>query len=84
MSTASTNRLLAGAARPAPMPFKRPSGRASFPRRVTLDLDDERYEWLKEQVWQARSTGGIAGLLRAAIEAMADDDELLVQVLTRL
>lgn len=84
MGTASTERLLAGAGRPAPMPFKRPNGRASFPRRLTLDLDDARYEWLKEQVWQSRSNGGAAGLLRAAIDAMADDEDLLVQVLSRL
>jgi hypothetical protein len=80
MGTTSTERLLAGAAQPAPSPFRRPSGRASYPRRVTLDLDDERYEWLKEQAWQSRIPGGIAGLLRAVIDVLTDDDDLVAVV----
>lgn len=74
MGTPSTERLLAGAKRLAPEPFRRPSGRVSYPRRVTLDLDDERYEWLKETAWDCRVPGGIAGLLRATIDLLADDD----------
>lgn len=80
MGTASTKRLLAGAGKSAPAPFRRPSGRASYPRRVTLDLDDDRYEWLKEQAWQSRVPGGIAGLLRATIDLLALDDNLVVTV----
>lgn len=49
----------------------------SYPRRVTLDLDDDRYEWLKETAWQLRIPGGIAGLLRAAIDLLASDEALV-------
>lgn len=80
MGTASTDRLLAGVGQPAPAPFRRPSGRASYPRRVTLDLDDERYEWLKDQAWRSRIPGGIAGLLRAAIDVLTDDDAMATRV----
>lgn len=80
MSTRSTERLLAAAQRPAPDPFRRPSGRVSYPRRVTLDLDDDRYEWLKEQAWRSRIPGGIAGLLRAMIDLFAEDDEPAIQI----
>lgn len=82
MGTRSTDRLLAGAERPAAEPFRRPSGRVSYPRRVTLDLDDERYEWLKEQAWQSRIPGGIAGLLRATIDLLSRvDGRVLTEVL---
>lgn len=81
MGTASTDRLLAGAAKPAPAPFRHPSGRASYPRRVTLDLDDDRYDWLKEQAWQSRVPGGINGLLRATIDVMMQDKAYVTAVL---
>lgn len=76
MGTHAADRILAGAERPARPPFRRPSGRVSYPRRVTLDLDDERYEWLKEEAWQSRTPGGIAGLLRAVIDVLRDDPQL--------
>lgn len=71
MGNPSTERILAGASRAPSQPFRRPSGRAAYPRRVTLDLDDERYDWLKQQVWEHRIPGGIAGLLRALIDDAA-------------
>lgn len=80
----ATERTLSTTAVPPREPYKRNRGRVSFPRRMTLDLDDVRLEWLKEQAWQSRANGGAAGLLRAAIDAMADDDDLLVQVIARL
>ena len=80
----ATQRTLSAAALPPREPYKRNRGRVSFPRRMTLDLDDARLEWLKEQAWQSRAPGGAAGLLRAAIDAMSDDDDLLVQVIARI
>lgn len=81
METASTKRLLAASSKPPREAFRRPNGRASFPRRVTLDLDDERYDWCKDQAWEARVPGGIAGLLRAAIDVVSADEQLVRRVL---
>lgn len=81
METASTKRLLSGSAAAPQRAWRRPSGRASFPRRVTLDLDDGRYDWCKAQAWEARVTGGVAGLLRAAIDVVSSDEDLVRRVL---
>lgn len=83
METASTKRLLSGSSGPAKQAFRRPTGRASFPRRVTLDLDDGRFAWCKEQAWEARVQGGVAGLLRAAIDVVSADERLVRRVLRR-
>lgn len=57
---------------PAPTdPFRRPSGRASYPRRITLDLDDARYRWLRGVAYEARVPA--AALLRAALDLLAAD-----------
>lgn len=62
------DRILAGRPSTHAKPFRRPKGRVAYPRRITLDLDDERYEWLKEQVWEHRIEGGMAALLRSLID----------------
>ena len=80
----SSERILAGVAKPPVAPFRKGNGRASFPRRMTLDLDDARFEWVRDQAWQARVLGGSAGLLRAAIDVLAADDELLARVLSEV
>lgn len=66
------------AAESSPAPFRRSNGRASYPHRVSLDLDDERYEWLRAEAYSARVP--IAGLLRAVVSLMSDDQELRRQV----
>lgn len=58
--------------------FRRPSGRASYPRRVTLDLTDEQYRWLRATSHQHRISG--AGLLRAAIDQLTQDPTELAKV----
>lgn len=61
--------------------FRKPSGRASYPRRVTLDLDDDRYAWMRRYAYDSRST--IAELLRAAIDELRDDEKLADRVFER-
>ncbi len=66
---------------PAPAdPFRRPSGRASYPRRITLDLDDARYQWLRGLAYEARVPA--AALLRAALDALAADPKRREAVIT--
>jgi hypothetical protein len=60
-------------------PFKRPSGRASYPHRLTLDLDPARFDWLRRQAYQSRLPA--AALLRAAIDLLEVDDGLLVRTI---
>lgn len=55
--------------------FRRPSGRASYPRRMSLDLNDAQYRWLRSAAHEHRVSG--AGLVRAALEhLMATPDAL--------
>ena len=65
----------------APTPFRRPSGRASFPRRMTLDLDTSRYDWLRHEAYEARLPA--AAILRAAIDLLREDEALAELVLER-
>lgn len=66
---------------PAPAePFRRPSGRASFPRRITLDLDEARYQWLRGLAYEARVPA--AALLRAALDLLAADAKRREAVIT--
>jgi len=65
----------------APTPFRRPSGRASFPRRMTLDLDTSRYDWLRHDAYEARLPA--AAILRAAIDLLREDEALAQRVLER-
>lgn len=61
-----------------PAPFRKPSGRASYPRRVTLDLDDARYDFLRQAAWEHRTS--IAELLRSAIQLMTEDPESMTRI----
>lgn len=65
----------------ASAPFRRPSGRASYPHRITLDLDGDQYEWLRREAYEARVPA--AGLLRAALAVLAEDAKLLDQTVAR-
>ncbi len=66
---------------PAPAePFRRPTGRASYPRRITLDLDDARYQWLRSLAYEARIPA--AALLRAALDMLAADPKRREAVIT--
>lgn len=67
----------AAAAPSTTTPFRRPSGRASYPRRITLDLDDRRYQWLRTVSYEARVPA--AAILRAALDVLSAP-ELLEQV----
>ena len=78
--TAQTGQSDPGNARSS-VPFKRPNGRASFPRRMTLDLDNARYDWLRREAYESRVPA--AELLRAAIALMQGDSELRQRVVAR-
>lgn len=56
-------------------PFRRPSGRASFPHRVTLDLDGGQYEWLRSTAYDVRQPANT--LIRAALSLLQSDVRLL-------
>jgi len=60
-------------------PFRRSAGRASYPRRITLDLDDARYDWLRRAAYDARVPA--ATLLRAAIDLTQGNEKLLQQII---
>ncbi len=75
------DRISKTARTPAPTePFRRPSGRASYPRRITLDLDDARYQWLRRLAYEARVPA--AALLRAALDLLAADPKRCEAVVT--
>ena len=59
-------------------PFRKPPARVSYPRRVTLDLDDARYAFLKEAAWRSRMS--IAELLRATVSHLEAYPTVLTQV----
>lgn len=60
-------------------PFKKSTGRVSFPNRTSLDLNDEQLEWLKETAWQNRESA--AGFLRLIIDQLRAHPERLERVL---
>lgn len=60
-------------------PFKKSTGRVSYPNRTSLDLNDEQYEWLKEVAWQNRESA--AGFLRLIIDQLRAHPERLERVL---
>lgn len=75
------DRISKTARTPAPAdPFRRPTGRASYPRRITLDLDDARYQWLRHLAYEARVPA--AALLRAALDLLAADPKRREAVIT--
>lgn len=61
--------------------FRRPSGRASYPHRTTLDMDAERYEFLRHAVWEQRTT--VSELLRAVIDLFREDPSYLARAVER-
>ena len=75
------DRISKTARAPAPTePFRRPTGRASYPRRITLDLDEARYQWLRSLAYEARVPA--AALLRAALDVLAADAKRREAVIT--
>ncbi len=62
-------------------PFKKSTGRVSFPHRVSLDLTAEQYEWLKEVAWQNRESG--SGFLRLVMDRLMKDEALLGRVVKK-
>ncbi len=60
-------------------PFRKSTGRVSFPNRTSLDLNDEQLEWLKEIAWQNRES--VAGFLRLIIDQMRAHPEKMERVL---
>ncbi len=59
-------------------PFRRPTGRTTYSHRMSLDVDDERYEFLRHAAWQHRVTA--ADLLRSAIDQMRSDPKALAAI----
>lgn len=68
------------AEQPPLSPFRRPTGKERYPHRISLDLDDEQYEWLRQATWQAGPGSSLTSFLRAAIALVADDRRLLEKV----
>jgi len=58
--------------------FRRPTGRASFPHRKTIDFDTEQWTWLNNQAYESRISA--AALVRAALAYVADRDDVLADV----
>jgi hypothetical protein len=58
--------------------FRRPSGRAAYPHRKSLDLTTEQNTWLSDQAWQSRVTA--VGLVRGALDYLEAHPEVLVEV----
>lgn len=55
--------------------FRRPTGRASYPRRMTLDLTNDQHQWLRAAAHEHRVSA--AGLLRAALDNLAHEPTAL-------
>lgn len=67
---------------PAPdEPFKKSSGRVSFPHRMSLDLTTEQYEWLKEAAWRNRES--TAGFLRLIIDRLMADESQVARLVKK-
>jgi len=62
-------------------PFKKSSGRVSFPHRMSLDLTTEQYEWLKEVAWQNRESA--AGFLRVIIDRLMKDEAQVARLVNK-
>ncbi len=62
-------------------PFKKSSGRVSFPHRMSLDITDEQYEWLKEVAWQNRESG--SGFLRLIIDRLMADEAQVARLVKK-
>ena len=62
-------------------PFQKPTGRVSFPHRISLDSTTEQYEWLKEAAWRNRESG--SGFLRLIMERLMADEALLGRVVKK-
>ncbi|MGH9068358.1 MAG: hypothetical protein ACRD0J_12865 [Acidimicrobiales bacterium] len=76
-------RIRAGAKRAeaSPPPFRRAEGRASYPHRVSLDLNECQYEFLRHAAWEARLSA--ASLLRGALQMLVEDESALAKALSR-
>ncbi len=62
-------------------PFKKSTGRVSFPHRMSLDITDEQYEWLKEVAWQNRVSG--SGFLRLIIDRLMADEAQVAKLVKK-
>ncbi len=69
------------AAPPGEGPFRRPSGRVSYPHRMSLDLDDAQYRWLRAEARDARVSA--SGLIRAVLDELREDPEACARVRDR-
>lgn len=58
-----------------PGPFRRPTGRVTYPHRLSVDLDPGRYEWLRRAAWEKRVAAN--DLIRAALDLLANDPAAL-------
>ncbi len=75
---ARTTAKAAGGADKAATPFRRPTGRAAYTHRMSLDVDDERYDFLRHAAWEHRVT--IVELLRSAIDQMRGDPKVMAAI----
>lgn len=76
---AMQDRLKKATASTAPSsPFRRPTGRASYPHRKTIDFDTDQFAWLNDQAFQSRVSA--AALVRAALAYVAERDNVLADV----
>lgn len=62
-------------------PFKRPSGRVNFPRRMTLDLSEDQHRALRQQ---ARISGvSASALIRAMLDRINADGRVTLKQAVR-
>lgn len=62
-------------------PFQKPTGRVSFPHRISLDSTTEQYEWLKEAAWRNRES--TAGFLRLIIDRLMADESQVARLVKK-
>ncbi len=61
-------------------PFRRPKGRASYPHRLSIDVDGAQYEAIRALAYEERVS--VSDLMRAAIDLMSDDAKIRTRTVT--
>lgn len=72
----------AGGGEPEKPAFRRPSGRAGYPHRKSIDLTTEQNDWLLGQAWEGRVTA--VGLVRGALDYLAEHPDALAEIVSNV
>jgi hypothetical protein len=62
------DRIRHGQASKPAEPFRRPTGRVTYPHRMSLDLDANQYRWLRVEAHESRVSA--AFLIRAVLDEL--------------